>query len=95
MIENAENWQDELGCLTYLFAMVLEGKGKDGGDCQRLIDLLYQLAERMYIYIQEFDLDFVEFMLRNVRSAGLSLEEELIDLQNRLREFRYEYALRY
>jgi hypothetical protein len=95
LVENAASWQDELGCLTYLFSMILERKGKQGEDCERLIALFYRLAEQMYVDIQEFDYRFIEYLLKNIRNRELSLEEELIEIQNHLSEFRYEHTLRY
>ncbi len=94
-IDQAENWEDELGCLAYLFAEILEKQAKLGVNCQPLIELLYQLPEQMNLSIQEFDSDFVEYLLRNTREPGLSLEEELVRLQNGLRERRYDKTLRY
>lgn len=94
-IDRAENWEGELGCLVYLFAEVLEKQAKLGENCQPLIEKLYQLPEQMYFSIQEFDSDFVEYLLRNTREPGLSLEEELVRLQNSLRERRYDKTLRY
>jgi hypothetical protein len=90
LVENAANWQDELGCLTYLFAMILERKGKQGEDCERLIGLFYRLTEQMYVDIQEFDYRFIEELLRNIRNKELSLEEELIEIQNHISEYRFK-----
>lgn len=94
-IELADNWQDELGALTYLFSHILERRAKGGLDCAGLIKMFYELPEVMSLHIQEFDSDFVEYMLRNIRDKSLTLEEELVGLQNRLREYDYERTLRY
>lgn len=94
-IGNAESWQDELGALTYLFSLVLERKVHAGEECAGLIGLLYQLVEDMYLYIQECDSTFIDYMLRNVRRASLTLEEELVELQNGMSEYKYAQTLRY
>jgi len=94
-IELAETWQEELGALTYLFSHILERRAKGGLDCAGLIKIFYELPEVMSLHIQEFDADFVEYMLRNIRNKTLTLEEELVGLQTRLREYNYERTLRY
>ena len=94
-IENASYWQDELGCLTYLFAQILEKKTKDGENCQKLIELFYQLPEQMYFSIQAFDSNYIEYMQQNVRNHRVSLEEDLVRLQNAMSEYQYEQTLRY
>lgn len=94
-IELADNWQEEIGALTYLFSHILERRARGSHDCAGFIRKLYELPEVMSLYIQEFDSDFVEYMLANIRDKSLSLEEELIGLQNRMREYNYERTVRY
>jgi hypothetical protein len=94
-IANAENWQDELCGITYLFSKILEKRLKDGSDCNYLIDVLYSLEEEMWFHVQECDTNFIEYMLRNIRTIGLSLDEELIELQSKIGNHMYERALRY
>jgi hypothetical protein len=94
-VDQSENWQLELDALTYLFSHVLHRKAKGGWHCPSLISLFYQLQDQMFFYIQECDFYFIEYILRNTRRKELSLEEELVDFQDRLREHRYERNLRY
>ncbi len=94
-VDYAENWVEQLGALTYLFCHILERRANSGVDCQNLIILLYQLAEQMSIRIQECDSYFIEYMLSNLRHENLSLEEELVGLQNNLSIFAYGQTLRY
>lgn len=94
-IENALYWQDELGCLTYLFAHILEKKAKNGENCQELIEQFYQLPEQMYFSIQAFDSNYIEYLLQNTRNRSVSLEEDLVRLQNAMSEYQYEQTLRY
>jgi len=94
-VENAENWQDELGALSYFFSHILERKHKCGENCQNLIKTFYHLEEMMFFRLQEFDWKFIEYMLKNLRGNSTSLEEKLIELQNNMSEYRYEHTLRY
>lgn len=94
-IELAENWQDEVGALTYLFSHILEATAKAGRDSKSIIATFYGLPDLMSFHIQDFDLKFIEFMLANIRDRTLTLEDELIGLQNRLREHDYGRTLRY
>jgi len=98
LIDGAESWQDELCCLNYLFSQVLERRLKKGNDHQaeqECINMLYQLSEHMSLCIQELDSEFVDYMLKCVRDRSLSLEEELIQIQNKLGEHSYDSTLRY
>lgn len=95
LFECAQCWQDQLICLSYLLSMILEKKQKDGGDRQRVIDKIYRLPDELFLFIQEFDSDFVHYMLRHTRNNSLSLEEDLVLLQNELAEHRYDKAIRY
>jgi hypothetical protein len=88
-IEDAESWSDELGALTYTFACMLERKTGNGEDCQSYIELLYQLADEMFLRIDECNSVFVAHMLRQVRDRNLSLEEELIEFDDSIG--RYEF----
>jgi hypothetical protein len=94
-IDLADNWQDELGALTYFLSHILERRVKDGLDCVGLIRIFYALPEVTWLHIQEFDSKFIDYMLRNLRDKRRNLEEELMDLQNRFREYNYERTLHY
>lgn len=94
-VENAENWQDELGALSYFFSHILERKYRFGENCQNLIEIFYHLEETMFFRLQEFDWKFIEYMLKHLRGDSISLEEELIELQNNISEYKYEQTLRY
>ena len=64
-------------------------------NCDELISLYYNLENLIWFRVQNFDEDFIENLLRNLTNDELDLEEELIDCQNRQREFRYARNLRY
>lgn len=93
-VDNAENWQDELTGLSYFLSQILEVKLKQGVDCQNLITLIHELPDQMWVRLQQFDIEFVRYMLAQVRSSGLSLEENLIEIQNSLGEYKYGPAFR-
>jgi hypothetical protein len=96
IIDYSENWQDELCIHTYLLCFILSNKIAHEYACDDIVQTLYRLPESMYIRLQEIDSIFVDYMLRCLRrSSSLSLEEELIDLQISLGEFRYENTNRY
>lgn len=94
-IDNAENWRDELAGLSYFLSKILEIKLKKGIDCQNLIRLIHDLPDQMWLHLQQFDVEFVQYMLAHVRTSELSLEENLIELQNGLGEHQYGSAFRH
>jgi len=94
-ITAADSWQDELSCLIYLFAQIIDRKNQEGKPCQELIEFLYQLSEQMYLTIQEFYLGFIDNMLKYIRDTNLSLEEELVKLQDEISQHQYGKKLRY
>ena len=95
LVDAARNWEIELSCLTYLFSMILD-MDYDGDDDRRATtDLLYRQEERMSFVVQELGTDFIDCLLRNLRDPALSLEDALIDCQNRLGEHDYDKTLRY
>lgn len=94
-IDNSQNWQVELGCLSYLLSQILEKRAKKSKKCLSIIDLIYRMDEQLFFRIHECDYDFVKYMLRNLRHVDLSLEDELIMLHTRMCEHIYEQYLRY
>lgn len=94
-VDNACYWQDEIAAFNYFLSKILERKLKDGHDCMKLIDIFYMLEEEMAFNVQEFSRDFIDYMLRNIRDPNLSLEEDLIRLQDSLSEHSYHGTLRY
>lgn len=94
-VESAKDWHDQLICLSYFLSIILERKKEDGEDCQKVIDEIYKLPEALFLSIQEFNSDFVRYMLSHTRNNSLSLEEDLVLLQNDLAERLYDKAIRY
>ena len=95
LIDNAQNWLDKLVGLNYFLSQILERKLKRNISCDKLIEIVYGLPEEMWFIIQEFDINFVDYMMRCEYRFNLSLEERLIELQNDLDEYRYGRSFRY
>ena len=53
------------------------------------------MNDELFFEIQETDHHFVEFLLGEIRNPDESLEEALIEIQNRLSSYDYEKSLRY
>ena len=95
MIDKAENWQDKLVGLSYFLSQILERKLKKNIGCDSLIKLVYSLSDEMWFSIQEFDVNFIDYMMSCERISVLSLEERLIEVQYDLDEYRYGRTFRY
>jgi len=94
-IEDANNWQVELGCINYLLGQILLGKKKrNTSTCLSIIDLIYKLEDQLFFRIHECNHDFVSYMLKHTRQSAL-LEEELVRLHTRMREHNHERDLRH
>ena len=92
----ASEWLEPLAFLTYSLACVLERNRDVGNEMwSSTLGKAYALTDEMYIKMQEGDVEFTSYMLHHLRSPGLSLEEELVDLERQRLEFRYDKALRY
>jgi hypothetical protein len=92
-IEHAKNWADQLIGFSYFLSKIFEKKIKQGKTIETLNEMLdqtYLLNESMWFEIQEFDEKFVDFILRFERDSILSLEDDLVQLQNKLSGFEYE-----
>jgi hypothetical protein len=93
-VQNARYWQDELCCFTYLLAILLERDDKSLSAKNQMINTLYLLDEQMMVKIQEFDLPFIEYMLRYLRCESLTLIEDLIRIDTQMSEHNYSNAIR-
>ena len=92
-IEYAKDWADQLIGFSYFLSKIFEKKLKQGktiGTLKEVLDQTYLLNESMWFEIQEFDERFVDFILRFERDSILSLEDDLVQLQNKLSRFEYE-----
>ena len=62
---------------------------------KRKIDVLYSMSDEFWFEMQEGNEQFIEFLLNHLRNKDDSLEDSLIEIQNRLSEHNYEKTLRY
>lgn len=94
---DAEEWQDELCGLSYLFSKILLNSEKQNIDCQWLIDSFYSLTESMSFCTQGFDRKFIAYMLRSMRDSEIDLDENMVQIQKHLSQHTYneDYGLRY
>ncbi len=88
-VELAEYWEHELNCLSYVIAIILEGFNEQETKRKLCIDELYELSDRINLYVQELDVDFVIEMLKGHHLDNINLEEELIEIQLRLRGYQH------
>lgn len=95
LIESAQCWEDELVCLSYLLTMVLEKREKKGHNSRQLLESVYALTESVFMTMEEFSPYFLDYLLSNVRNRALSLEEELVLMQNKIREHRFDGTIRF
>jgi hypothetical protein len=95
LLEKAENWEISLDCLIYFFSMLIERKLNNSVNISNIINEFYLLDKSAFIVFQEFDTNFIENLIRNIREESLDLEDELIQLQINMDEHNYEKTLRF
>lgn len=91
---NAQNWQEELGVLNYLFSQLIIRKVKKKDDDYSFIDFLYNLPSKIYLSIEEFNWQFIQFMMKNKRDKSITLEEELLGIQNKWANYEFDSIIR-
>lgn len=95
LIEKAKTWDISLYCLVYFFSMILENKLNNNESIRTIIEDFYGLDNLFYVIIQDFDTDFIDFLLKNKREKDIPLEDELIQLQNKLADNKYGRNFRF
>lgn len=90
-LEAARCWELRIVCYSVFIARHL---GTDAGDMEK-IERVYAANGEMDIHLQEGGDDFVEYLLRNIRAPGETLDDALIAIQEGLSGFDYEKTLRY
>lgn len=91
-IEMSCRWEVELGCISYLFAQILEKRMNGKQNHSETINLLnawYDFAEQMYLHIHECDQNLIDYMMGFLRTSNLSIEEELVNLHFNMCEYNY------
>lgn len=94
-LDEALCWNSKIICLA-LFVARLMLRGQISMDEQKnIINKIYMMGDQVYFEIQEVDCHFVDYLLRHIRGSNDSLEDILIEIQNRLSSHYYEKAIRY
>jgi hypothetical protein len=91
----AESWTEPIGAITYLLARITESQGTKGYDCNPIIDCFYNMVDSMYFKIQELDPNFISCLVQTLRDSANTLEEELVDLQDKILNHNYAHIIRY
>jgi len=95
IIIESEAWNLEVSCLTYFLSQIIEATKKNTTiNPQYYIDFAYNLYEKMYFFIQEFDIDFINIMFTYTRDSSLELKDNLINIQNNLKDYKYGKIVR-
>ena len=94
-IYEAKCWNTRIICIALFFARILERDKISVQALKRKIDVLYSMSDEFWFEMQEGNEQFVEFLLNHLRNKDDSLEDSLIEIQNRLSEHNYEKTLRY
>jgi len=82
-------WEAELICLTSLLSIALERQQRIPTDVNDILKKFYALRDikGMNLTIEELDKTFVTYMLTFPRSNDSSLEEELLEIRQRLSDY--------
>lgn len=90
IVDNAKYWDFEIIIISYLLSKNFEiRKKRNKENSEQIIDELFNFQNTMYVTFQEFDYDFINFMYSNIRQNEYSLEEELLNIQEKLKERFY------
>lgn len=94
---HANSWGDETIGMNYFVVQIVLAHIKDGHSGDDLISRYFALNEHESIWFTQEELshDFVEYMMMNTRDRSVSLEEELIDLRERMGNYKYDQTIRY
>jgi hypothetical protein len=95
LIEDARNWQCRLSGVSYMLSKIVERGINDDEDYTRFISSFYYMPDTMWFDIQELEEKFICFLLNQSRNTSLTIEEEIIDLQNRIGDYSIGPTIRY
>ncbi|MCI5130468.1 MAG: hypothetical protein D3904_02840 [Candidatus Electrothrix sp. EH2] len=90
LIENANQWQEKILCLSFSLARILERRRESGSLSQEMITDFFSMPDEMFIDIQECDEDFVNYMLEYEHSGDIDLEMSLQTIAKKMSEHCYE-----
>jgi len=89
LLEMAQYWHLELISINYLLSQILERCNKQGKDSVFILNEYYGLQNNLWLNIEEYNEAFINYLMRNLRDKNLSLEEDLIQIQEKYREYEY------
>ena len=88
LIENSSCWNCEIVLFAYFLSIYFEQKLKKGSSCIDELNKIISYTDKYYLDIQEFDVDFINYLMKGVRGKSLSLHELLYDRQSQYKELR-------
>ncbi len=94
-LEEARCWVTKLTCLALLFARIMERDKLSPEALKKKIAVLYSMSDEFWFEIQEGNDVFVEYLLNHLRENEDTLEDTLVEIQNRLSEYNYEKTICY
>lgn len=87
LLSECKAWSFELVCFNYFIAQILDQKLKHGEEIQNLSLILARVLavhEEINLTFEEFDERFIGCLFENIRDKKINLEENLIEIRNRL-----------
>lgn len=84
LFNDSISWQRKLISFNHFLSIVIEQLEKKGIDCSSLIENIYSQEDKCYFKIQDGEIRFLESLFKNDCGSSLTLEEELIEAQNRI-----------
>jgi hypothetical protein len=91
LAELAEGWQVELIGTTYFLTQIVL---RHRAEFEQLLRIFGSLSDRMWFTAEECDVNLIDYLLRNQREHSLSLQDDLIQCVENMRDYRYEKTVR-
>lgn len=89
-LSQCEFWESEVHILMYFLSKTLERNLKSGVACDPIIEKVFQQSTDTWLSLQGFDAKFISYMFRNLRDSKMNLEDNLVEIQEKLSQFIYE-----
>ena len=80
--------------LTYLLVQILVRLRRQDQPIKSVVSDFFDLPNKLWFAVEEFDLDFLDYMLINMRDQRLALEDDIVDIVTNMRRHRYGDTLR-
>lgn len=97
LMEAFMSWETEIIFLNYYIlknSMKRQLKGVEEIRKDSFIKPIYNLKDNFNITIDEFDENFIEFMISNIKNPDLNLDENLAECHNKYSNHNYESFIR-